>query len=81
MTNNDQVNKLTKKLLKYRSSLPFVQLRETERLTLTCNTSNATKPETKLIWLRNGLALKEGNIILFIVQILFALIFLSFFSI
>lgn len=60
MTNSDQ-NKSNKKLSKYRPSLPFVQLREAERLTLICNTSIPTKPETKLIWLRNGLPIKEGN--------------------
>lgn len=53
ISNNDQ-NRLSKKLSKYRPVLPFVQLRETERLTLICNTSTATKPETKLMWTRNG---------------------------
>ena len=63
IASNDQT-KLSKKLTKYRASLPFVQLRETERLTLICNTSTATKPETKLIFLRNGIPIKEGKFLL-----------------
>lgn len=61
-SNNDQ-NKLYKKLFKYRSNLSFVQLREAERMTLVCNTSTPTKPETKLIFLRNGVPIKEGNVL------------------
>jgi hypothetical protein len=45
-----------------RVSLHFVRVKEAERVTLTCNTTQPTKPETKLFWLLNGHPLPSGTL-------------------
>lgn len=42
--------------------LPFVSVREADRVSFTCNTSQPTKPDTRLVWLRDGQPLPEGEL-------------------
>ncbi|XP_015784363.1 nephrin-like [Tetranychus urticae] len=45
-----------------------IYAKEAQRVTLTCNTSSLTKPETKLAWFRNNVQLKKENFDTFIMD-------------